>query len=48
MTTKSSLYCSWEMMKPYDGIHFEEMLPLTKAHLFCLGALVVLDPASSF
>lgn len=48
MTTKSSLYCNWEMMKPYDGIHFEEMLPLTKAHLFCLGALVVLGPASSF
>lgn len=48
MTTKSSLYCSWEMRKPYDGIHFEEMLPLTKAHLFCLGALAVLDPASSF
>lgn len=48
MTTKSSLYCSWEMMKPYDGIRFEEMLPLTKAHLFCLGALVVLDPTSPF
>lgn len=48
MTTKSSLYCNWEMIKPYDGIHFEKMLPLTKAHLFCLGAVVVLDPASSF
>lgn len=24
----------WEMMKLSDGIHFEQMLPLTKAHLF--------------
>lgn len=48
MTTKSSLYCNWGMMKPYGGIRFEEMLPLTKVHLFCLGALVVLGPASSF
>lgn len=34
----------WNLMMGY----IEEMLPLTKAHLFCLGALVVLDPASSF
>lgn len=50
MTTENHLYCNLGIMTPYDEIHFEQMLRLTKAHLFrfSLGVFVELEPSLFF